>query len=126
MRVATLAADLHSDPRGRLTAIELGDIPFPVQRVFVITDVPAGTRRGGHSHRRGVHALFCLRGRIDVQLRSQRGVSHVLLVPDGVGLEIAAGVWSEQHYLEAGSELLVLASESYDASVYETEVPGGS
>jgi quercetin dioxygenase-like cupin family protein len=114
---------MHRDARGRLTAIDFRDIPFAVQRVFVITDVPAGTRRGGHSHRSGTHALFCLQGRIEVQLRGSDFLSETTLVPDGVGLEIAAGVWSEQHYVEHRSELLVLASDPYDPSVYESEVP---
>ena len=45
------------DPSGRLTAIEGDAIPFPVRRVFYITDVPAGASRGGHAQRAYVRAV---------------------------------------------------------------------
>ena len=45
---------------------------------------------------------------------------EVSLVPDGVGLTIAAGIWSSQHFAVEGSELLVFASEPYDPSSYDS------
>ena len=40
-----------SDPKGNLTAIEGGsDVPFDIQRVFYLYDVPGGEARGGHAH----------------------------------------------------------------------------
>ena len=116
--VEVIAADLSVDTRGRLTSVDFGDLPFGVRRVFAVTDVPRSARRGGHLHRRGVQALFCLTGRIDVELRCGDGWLEVSLVPDGVGLRIAAGVWSSQYYALEGSELLVLASEPYDPNTY--------
>jgi WxcM-like, C-terminal len=41
--------ELHRDARGGLVALESrGNLPFPLQRVFFIFDVPRGERRGGH------------------------------------------------------------------------------
>jgi hypothetical protein len=51
--------------------------------------------------------------------------SEVTLVPDGVGLRIAAGVWSSQCYALDGSALLVLASEPYDPDNYDDEYDDG-
>jgi WxcM-like, C-terminal len=121
-RVGVVDSGVQADPRGRLTAFELDALPFAVRRVFVVHDVPAGTRRGGHRHRAGVQALFCVRGRITIELRwAGRGMA-VELEPDGVGLVVRAGVWSSQHYSVEGSELLVLASEPYDPASYDISV----
>ena len=117
----TLLPALHRvDSRGRLSAIDVDHVPFPVRRVFTVTDVPAGCERGGHRHRRGVQALFCVAGRVDVELRVG-DVDHVeVLTPESGGLCIAAGVWARQRYVDEGSQLLVLASEPFDRASYDT------
>jgi hypothetical protein len=117
--VTLLAAARVADARGHLTAFDLEHVPFAVRRVFTVTNVPTGSRRGGHRHTRGYQALFCLTGCIEVELRRGDERAAVTLEPDGVGLVIAAGIWSSQHYTAEGSELLVLASEPYDPSLYE-------
>jgi hypothetical protein len=117
--VEPLSLDLNVDDRGTLTAIDLDSLPFAVRRMFVVTGVPAGTVRGGHSHRRGLQALFCLGGCIEVELHRDDAVEVVTLRPDGRGLLVRAGVWSQQRYVADGSELLVLASEPYDPGTYE-------
>jgi dTDP-4-dehydrorhamnose 3,5-epimerase-like enzyme len=114
-----ISVELHVDERGTLTAIDLAALPFTVQRMFVVTGVPAGTTRGGHSHRRGIQALLCLGGCIEVELRRDEHSETVELRPDGLGLLVRAGVWSQQRYVADASELLVLASEPYDPSTYE-------
>jgi WxcM-like, C-terminal len=118
--VTVLAAGPFADARGSLTAFELDHFPFGVRRVFTVTNVPSGSRRGGHRHLRGTQALFCLAGRVDVELRRGDDRLEVSLVPDGVGLTIAAGIWSSQHFAVEGSELLVFASEPYDPSSYDS------
>lgn len=39
---------VHVDDRGRLLAMELDQVAHPVQRIFVVTDCPAGVERGHH------------------------------------------------------------------------------
>ncbi|WP_300756471.1 FdtA/QdtA family cupin domain-containing protein, partial [Janthinobacterium sp.] len=58
-----------SDPRGNLTFIEGGDhIPFDIQRVYYLYDVPGGAERGGHAHK-GLHQLIiAMSGSFDVVL----------------------------------------------------------
>jgi hypothetical protein len=47
-----------ADPRGNLTFIE-GErhIPFAIQRIFYLYDVPGGAERGGHAHK-ALHQLI--------------------------------------------------------------------
>jgi dTDP-4-dehydrorhamnose 3,5-epimerase-like enzyme len=108
------------EERGSLLALDFDALPFTVRRVFVITDVPPGTKRGGHRHRSGAQVLVCISGRVEVELR--RGASHtrVTLTPDTDGLYIPAGIWAAQHYLEARSALVVLASDPFDPATYES------
>jgi WxcM-like protein len=117
--VALFTVERADEPRGVLTPFDFDRLPFVVQRVFTVTDVPAGTVRGAHRHRRGVQALFCLAGRIDVELRRDDERAEISLFPDGTGLVITAGVWSQQRYSLDGSALLVLASEPYDPTSYD-------
>ena len=63
--------------------------------------------------------MFCTRGTIEVELRRGGEVVEVTLRPDGTGLQVGAGVWAQQRYVEGGSELLVLASEPYDPGTYD-------
>jgi hypothetical protein len=47
-----IALRIHSDDRGNLVSIEQGrDAPFDIARVYYVTGVKAGVRRGGHAHR---------------------------------------------------------------------------
>jgi dTDP-4-dehydrorhamnose 3,5-epimerase-like enzyme len=108
------------DERGRLLELDFDALPFTVRRVFMITDVPAGTKRGGHRHRSDAQALMCIRGRIDVELRQGEARTTVTLTPDAGGLYIPAGIWAAQWYVEDGSALVVLASEPFDPDNYET------
>ena len=108
------------EERGRLLELDFDALPFTVRRVFMITDVPAGTKRGGHRHRSGAQLLVCVSGRIEVELRRGATRTTVTLTADADGLCIPAGIWSAQRYLEEGSALVVLASEPFDPANYET------
>ena len=62
-----------SDPRGNLTFIEGGrHVPFDIQRVYYLYDVPGGSERGGHAHK-GLHQLIvAMSGSFDVVLDDGR------------------------------------------------------
>ena len=47
MRPADDAA-VFDEGRGSLLAVELGELPFPVRRVFVVNGRPGGADRGDH------------------------------------------------------------------------------
>ena len=118
--VAWVPLACNLDERGRLVEIDFHALPFTVRRVFTITDVPAGTTRGGHRHRSGMQVLRCVSGRIEVELRRSEERTVVVLTPETDALCIPAGVWSAQRYVDANCALVVLASEPFDPSSYET------
>jgi dTDP-4-dehydrorhamnose 3,5-epimerase-like enzyme len=108
------------EERGRLLEFDFDALPFTVRRVFMITDVPPGTKRGGHLHRSGAQIVACISGRVDVELRRGAARFTATLTPDAGGLYIPAGIWAAQRYLEEGSALVVLASDPFDPADYET------
>jgi hypothetical protein len=106
------------EARGALTQIDLGRLPFTPARVFFVTNVPAGARRGGHAHREGEQILVCASGHIEVELRHGLARETVMCGPDSPGLLIRADVWAQQRYETTDSTLIVLCSHPYDPSSY--------
>jgi WxcM-like, C-terminal len=58
-----------AEPRGNLTFIE-GDkhVPFSIQRVYYLYDVPGGAERGGHAHKAMHQLIIAMSGSFDVVL----------------------------------------------------------
>lgn len=58
-----------SDPRGNLTPVEsFIDVPFQIERVYYLYDVPGGSHRGGHAHRKLEQLVVAVSGSFDVTL----------------------------------------------------------
>lgn len=115
------AQDLKTinDPRGSLTVAETGaGLPFAVQRMFIVHDAPAGTTRGYHAHRTCHQFLVATSGAVEVVLDDGSSRRSVRLAGPAQGLHIPPGVWGEQTYLEPGTVLVVLTSDTYDKADY--------
>lgn len=108
-----------ADPRGNLTFIEGGaHIPFAIERVYYLYDVPGGAERGGHAHR-GLQALIiAMSGSFDVLLDDGREKKRFHLNRSFYGLYICPMIWRELDNFSSGSVCLVLASNRYDESDY--------
>jgi dTDP-4-dehydrorhamnose 3,5-epimerase-like enzyme len=104
--------------RGTLLPFDFETMPFIPKRVFVVNDVPAGTVRGQHAHRRGQQLLVRLAGEIRVEVRRHGRSKTVSLVNSRSGLLVPAGVWAAQTYVTFDAALLVLCSEPYDSTSY--------
>ena len=55
---------------GILYPLHFSDLPFKVQRFFLVRDVPIGERRGNHAHYVNKTYLVCAQGEIDVFLHN--------------------------------------------------------
>lgn len=97
---------------------ETRDIPFDVKRIYYISKVPEGIRRGFHAHKALKQLLFCPYGRIQLILENETGREEIELSDPSVGVFIERPTWREMLWLQKDSVLCVAASEFYDASDY--------
>jgi dTDP-4-dehydrorhamnose 3,5-epimerase-like enzyme len=108
-----------SDSRGHLTYLEApGHIPFPIARVFYITDVPEGQTRGSHAHRQLHQFLICVAGEFDIVCDDSDCRREFHLSDAGEGLYVPPLIWNSETNFRRGSVCLVLASAPYDESDY--------
>lgn len=107
------------DPRGNLTFIEEGEhIPFDIQRVYYLYDVPGGAERGGHAHK-GLHQLIiAMSGSFDVVLDDGLEKKRFHLNRSYNGLYVCPMIWRELDNFSSGSVCMVLASNKYDEEDY--------
>jgi dTDP-4-dehydrorhamnose 3,5-epimerase-like enzyme len=107
------------DPRGNLTFVESGNqIPFDIQRVYYLYDVPGGSERGGHAHK-GLHQLIiAMSGSFDVVLDDGKKKKRVHLSRSYYGLYVCPMIWRELDNFSSGSVCMVLASNKYDEADY--------
>ncbi|TCG09504.1 hypothetical protein BZM27_05340 [Paraburkholderia steynii] len=107
------------DPRGSLTPIEGGtQVPFDIQRVYYIYDVPAGASRAGHSHRELQQVLVAISGSFDVHVDDGRERKVFHMNRPYLGLYVPKMIWREIDNFSAGSVCVSLASAHYEESDY--------
>lgn len=104
---------------GSLSFLEAGtDTPFPISRIYYIYDVPVGTQRGGHAHKRLRQLLFCPNGSIEILLTDGQTRASVMLNEPNKALLIGPGLWRDMLWHTDRAVLCVAASEHYDESDY--------
>ena len=108
-----------SDARGNLTFIEANrHVPFAIERVYYIYDVPGGSERGGHAHR-GLHQLIiAMSGSFDVVLDDGANKTRIHLNRSYFGLYVCPMIWRELENFSSGSVCMVVASNRYDEADY--------
>ncbi|RLD29701.1 MAG: WxcM-like domain-containing protein [Bacteroidetes bacterium] len=112
-----------SDPdgRGNLSVIEKDIIPFQIQRVYYLYDVPSNSTRGGHAHLELMQCLIALSGSFDVVLDDGQNKKVVTLNRPDIGLLIPTGIWRELENFSSGGVCLSLVSDVYKEEDYIRE-----
>lgn len=119
-RVIDVKTIQNENPKyGALSFLEgKRDIPFPIRRVYWITETEADLHRGFHAHKLNCQLLYCPFGIIDIILDDGYNKTTVTLDKPGKGLILMPGLWREMVWKQSGAVLCVLASEYYDAEEY--------
>jgi dTDP-4-dehydrorhamnose 3,5-epimerase-like enzyme len=114
-----------SDPdgRGNLSVIEKEMLPFKIERVYYLYDVPSNSSRGGHAHIELRQCLIALSGSFDVVLDDGQHKKVVTLNRPNVGLLIPTGIWRELENFSSGGVCLSLVSDVYKESDYIRDYP---
>ncbi len=107
------------DPRGNLTFLQNPDhIPFKIERVFWVYDVPGGEVRGGHAFKKQEQFIIAISGSFDVVIDDGNKKQIFHLNRSYQGLHIPAGKWRSMENFSTNSLALVLSSTPYDADDY--------
>jgi dTDP-4-dehydrorhamnose 3,5-epimerase-like enzyme len=114
---------VFADERGKLTLLHLEHLPFTAARAYVLSDIPIGASRGGHSSRAQHRFLVGVSGRVDVTLDDGQRVETVTF-SGGDALHIPPGVCFELVARVEPVTILVLADGEYDPSDQIAERPG--
>ena len=107
------------DSRGNLTFIEGGiHVPFDIQRVFYLYDVPGGADRTGHALKGCHQFLVAMSGSFDVVLDDGFEKKRFHLSRSFYGLYIPPAVWRVMDNFSTGSVCMALASRKYSKEDY--------
>lgn len=93
-------------------------IPFPIKRIFFITDVYTLLPRGYHAHKKTKQVIFCIQGSVKIILDDGKKREEIILNEPAIGIFVDKMIWIEMHNFEANTILLVLASKAYKPSDY--------
>lgn len=104
---------------GNITAVQNNiELPFPINRVYYLYDVPGGESRGAHAHRELEQLIIAASGSFDITLDDGRNKKTVVLNRPYFGLHIRPGIWRDISGFSSGAICLVLASRKYEAADY--------
>ncbi len=107
------------DVRGNLSVIESNrHVPFEIQRVFYLYDVPGGESRAGHALKTCYQFLIAVTGSFEAVIDDGQTQQVFLLNRAYYGLLIPPFYWRELRNFSTGSVCLVLASQPYDEYSY--------
>lgn len=104
---------------GNITVVENNiNIPFDVQRVYYLYDVPGGEERAAHAHKALEQLIIAASGSFDITIDDGIIKKTFQLNRPYIGLHIKPGIWRDITNFSSGSICLVLASLKYDEKDY--------
>ena len=104
---------------GNITPVHTdNEIPFPIERIFYLYDIPGGESRGAHAHKECHQFLIAACGSFEILLDDGNVQRIVQLNRPYMGLHIPPGIWASEVNFSAGSICLVLASHKYSENDY--------
>jgi dTDP-4-dehydrorhamnose 3,5-epimerase-like enzyme len=107
------------DQRGNLTFIESErHVPFIIKRVYYLYDVPGGSSRAAHGHKKLHQLMIAMSGSFDVTLDDGFEKKNFHLNRSYFGLYVPPMMWRDLDNFSSGAVCMVLASECYDEQDY--------
>lgn len=108
---------------GNITAINNSEglLPFKINRIYYLYDIPGGESRGGHAHKKLEQLIIAASGSFDITVDDGRAKRTVHLSRPNAGFYLPSGIWREMNNFSSGAVCLVLASEHYKEDDYIRE-----
>jgi dTDP-4-dehydrorhamnose 3,5-epimerase-like enzyme len=110
------------DERGNLSFLQNEDhLPFSIQRVYWIYDVPGGETRGGHAYRVMQEFIIALSGSFDVVLFDGKEEKKFTLNRSYYGLYVPKMVWRSMENFSTNALAFVASDSLYNEQDYIRE-----
>jgi hypothetical protein len=107
------------DERGNLSFFEYPkQIPFKIERVYWIYDVPGGEARGGHAFKQQQEFIVCLSGSFDVKIHNGIEEATYSLNRSYYGLLVPKMQWRRMENFSTNSLALIVSNLAYDENDY--------
>lgn len=104
---------------GNLVCLEQNkEIPFNIERIFYIYDVPNQCVRADHASENTEFVLIALNGQVTVSLDDGEKKETFSLHESDVGLYVSEKTWMKTSDFSDGAILLVVASKTYEECKY--------
>jgi len=104
-----------------LSAFSLRDIPFEVQRVFLVSSSDNEIcQRGAHAHYKGRQLLVCVSGKIEINYENRESKGTLQLNP-GESYNHPNLEWLDVVFKEKNSLLLSFCSDEFNEEDYIRE-----
>lgn len=104
---------------GNITPIQgTENLPFEIQRVFYLYDIPGGESRGAHAHKECHQFLIAASGSFEILLDDGINKRLVSLNRPYYGLHIPPKIWASELNFSSGAICLVFASHKYNEKDY--------
>lgn len=94
------------------------NVPFNINRIFYLYDIPGGEDRGAHAHKECNQFLVAASGSFEIELDDGINKRTVSLSRPYYGLHIPPTIWAAEKSFSSGAICLVLASHKYDEQDY--------
>lgn len=114
-----IRTDQFGDEHGALSVLQQPQLPFSVRRIYLLSGVGPGERRGKHAHKQLHQAFIALTASVSVELSDSQNFHRVYQLNPLVDcLIVPPGYWRELSFASKASIALVLASHTYDENDY--------
>ena len=118
-KVRIISLPKIEDDRGNLSFVEeTNHIPFKINRVYWIYDVPGGEYRGSQAFKESEEFIIALSGSFDVVLHNGKEEMKYSLNRSFYGLYISKLHFRRLENFSTNSLALILASTTYDEKDY--------
>ncbi len=114
-----LNLEKFGDRRGFLTPLESGGVvPFKLERIFYLYDIPGGADRGGHAHKECHQFIVSVLGSFEVTVTDSKSTQTFRLDRASTGIYIPPTIWASLTNFSSGAICLVLTSEVFNENDY--------
>jgi dTDP-4-dehydrorhamnose 3,5-epimerase-like enzyme len=107
------------DDRGNLSFFETNNhIPFEIERIYWIYDVPGGEIRGGHAYKSLQEVIIALSGSFDVVLNDGKEERKYTLNRSYYGLYVPKLLWRQLENFSTNSLAFIITNQPYNETEY--------